>query len=94
MVLEEGLLNSFESSKLPVDSVSLSNPTMDLLAYFNVTIEIFPSDEDRFNRTGIINIAFLLSNQNFKAPKFYGPYAFIGDSYLNFAGIVKSHKQN
>ncbi|PON78715.1 Mitogen-activated protein kinase kinase kinase [Trema orientale] len=94
MALEEGLISSFKSNNLPVDSVSVSNPTMDSLAYLNVSIEIFASGEDRFNQTGITGIAFLLSNQIFKAPEFYGPYAFIGDNYVNFAVAPEQSKSS
>ncbi|KAF4403649.1 hypothetical protein G4B88_002502 [Cannabis sativa] len=92
MDLQEGLISTFESNKLPVDTVSVNDPTMDSLAYLNVTIEIFPSGEDRFDRTGITGIAFLLSNQIFKAPQMYGPYAFIGDDYVNYAGTTERYK--
>lgn len=92
MALEEGLISLFKSNKLPVDSVSVSNPTVDSLAYLNVSIAIFPSGNDRFNRTGVTSIAFMLSNQIFKAPNFYGPYAFIGDDYVNYAGKTKRYK--
>ncbi|XP_054800898.1 LOW QUALITY PROTEIN: leucine-rich repeat receptor protein kinase HPCA1-like [Prosopis cineraria] len=47
---------------------------------------VFPSSSDRFNRTGVSSIAFVISSQLLKLPKFFLPYFFIGDDYGYFAG--------
>lgn len=80
-------MRSFQSIQLPVDSVSLSNPTRNLENYLVLNLGIFPTGTDRFNHTGISGIGFVLSNQTFKPPQTYGPYIFIGQSYNYFAGI-------
>lgn len=82
--LEESLMHSFQSHNLPVDSVSLSNPAKDSFQYLNLRLQVFPSNQDRFNRTGIFAIGFLLSNQTFKPPKEFGPFFFKADEYDHF----------
>ena len=80
-------MHSFQFHQLPVDMVSLSNPTQNANDYLVLRLESFPSGEDRFNRTGISAVAFVLSNQTFKPPHTFGPFYFIADSYGYFAGI-------
>ncbi|KAL1833378.1 hypothetical protein ACET3Z_003029 [Daucus carota] len=91
--LEPLLLLAFQSNQLPVDSISLSNPTRNLDNYLVLNLDIFPTGTDRFNHTGISGIGFVLSNQTFKPPDTYGPYIFIGHSYNDFAG-EGSHKSS
>lgn len=83
MSLQQSLMNSFRSNKLPVDSVSVSNPRKDSFEYLDMDLLVFPSGQDRFNRTIISGIGFLLSNQTFKPPKEFGPFYFIGDTYFS-----------
>lgn len=89
--LETPLMRSFQSIQLPVDSLSLSNPTRNLDNYLALNLDIFPTGTDRFNHTAISGIGFVLSNQTFKPPDDYGPYIFIGHSYNYFAGIGVFH---
>ncbi|KAB1204456.1 hypothetical protein CJ030_MR8G028148 [Morella rubra] len=42
-VLEELLIQKFQSSELPVDSISPSNPMMESSGYLELTLEVFPS---------------------------------------------------
>ncbi|XP_011088111.2 probable leucine-rich repeat receptor-like protein kinase At5g49770 [Sesamum indicum] len=84
--LEQALMVTFRSHSMPVDSVSLSNPTKNLDDYLYVTLQIFPSGQDYFNHTGISEIGFMLSNQTFKPPPAFGPFFFIGNSYPYFSG--------
>lgn len=79
------MMKSFESNQLPVDSVSLSQPTKDSNDYLVINLDIFPSGGERFNRSGISQIGFLLSNQTYKPPHTFGPYFFIGHNYDFFA---------
>ncbi|KAF5803163.1 putative protein kinase RLK-Pelle-LRR-VIII-1 family [Helianthus annuus] len=79
--LRNAMINSFRKSQLPVDSVSLSNPTKNLDDYLVINLQVFPSGDDRFNRTGILGLGFSLSNQTFKPPAAFGPYFFIGENY-------------
>ncbi|XP_057430459.1 leucine-rich repeat receptor protein kinase HPCA1 isoform X2 [Lotus japonicus] len=82
--LEFSLMQSFQLYDKPVDSVSLSNPRRGSVQYLDLTLKVFPSGQDHFNRTGISSIAFMLSNQTYKPPKMFGPYYFIGDTYEHF----------
>ncbi|KAL1335859.1 hypothetical protein HN51_030306 [Arachis hypogaea] len=93
--LEQSLLKSFESQKLPVDSVSLSNPSRNASNNnFQLTLDVFPSQTDRFNRTGVSSVAFVLSNQIFKAPEFFSPYFFNGLNYQYYGGEPKSKSKH
>ncbi|KAL0422172.1 UNVERIFIED_CONTAM: putative leucine-rich repeat receptor-like protein kinase [Sesamum latifolium] len=85
--LEQALMLTFRSHSVPVDSVSLSNPTKNLDDYLSVTLQIFPSGQDYFNHTGISEVGFMLSNQTFKPPPEFGPFFFIGNSYPYFSGF-------
>ena len=89
IALENRLMQSFQSQQFPVNSVSLSNPMKDSNDYLQVSLEVFPDGQDRFNRTGISMIGFALSNQTFKPPSYFGPFFFIARQYQHFEG--KSH---
>ncbi|KAM7470167.1 hypothetical protein LguiA_008350 [Lonicera macranthoides] len=92
--LEGRMMVSFQSYRLPVDSVSLKNPTTDLDDYLVISLEIFPFGQDYFNRTGVSAIGFVLSNQTFKPPPDFGPFFFIGDGYQYFSGPRTAHKSS
>ncbi|KAI3757325.1 hypothetical protein L6452_04860 [Arctium lappa] len=79
--LHDSLITYFQMSKLQVDSVSLMNPTRNLEDYLVINLQVFPSGEERFNRSGIIGLGFSFSNQTFKPPREYGTYFFIGEPY-------------
>lgn len=84
VTLESSLMESFQLHKKPVDSISLSNPRKNIYQYLELTLKIFPLGQDRFNRTGISDIGFLLSNQTYKPPAMFGPYYFIADEYEHY----------
>ncbi|KAG5525660.1 hypothetical protein RHGRI_032084 [Rhododendron griersonianum] len=84
--LESSLLGCFQSNQLPVDSLYLSNPTENTDNNLLISLELFPSGQDHFNRTGISGIACVLSNQTFTPPITYGPFYFKADHYNYFAG--------
>ncbi|CAK9177852.1 unnamed protein product [Ilex paraguariensis] len=88
--LQSSMMGFFQSHQLPVDSVSLSNPTKNSDDYVILDVEIFPSGLNRFNRGGISGVGFVLSSQTFKPPSVFGPFVFHGDGYGNFAGTHKS----
>ncbi|XP_054776319.1 leucine-rich repeat receptor protein kinase HPCA1-like isoform X2 [Prosopis cineraria] len=94
--LENGLLSTFQSLYLPVDSVSLSNPVTDTAtSYFSLDLQVFPSQSDRFNRTGVSSVSFVLANQIYKPPEFFSPYYFSSnDSYEFYAEEPSSSKTN
>jgi hypothetical protein len=88
-------MQSFKESRLPVDSVSLRNPIKDSSTMnLNLSLDVFPSGRDRFNRTGILNIGSLFSDQTFKPPEGFGPYYFLADPYGNFGGNLEFHSFN
>lgn len=92
--LSSSLTTSFKSHNLPVDSVSVSNPDKNTDEYFIISLQVFPSGVDRFNRTGISGVGFVLSNQSYKPPHGYGPYFFNGDPYKYFTGFSESDKSS
>lgn len=94
-LLHDGLKFSFQYNRLPVDSVSLSNPTRNLDDYLQLSLQVFPSGQNFFNHTGVSAIGFVLSNQTFKPPGTFGPFFFIGDSYQYFTGTpIGSNKSS
>ncbi|KAG6735581.1 hypothetical protein POTOM_061781 [Populus tomentosa] len=87
-------MNSFKSHQFPVDSVRLSQPRKDLSQYLDLNLQVFPFGQDRFNRTAISSIGFMLSSLTFKPPAQFGPFFFIGDTYLHFTGEVRGSKKS
>ncbi|MED6169101.1 hypothetical protein PIB30_018232 [Stylosanthes scabra] len=82
-LLESSMMRTFHQYNLPVDTVSVSDPRKVEL-YLDLSLEVFPSGQDCFNRTGIINVGFVLSNQTYKPPAPFGPFVFIADNYENY----------
>jgi len=85
--LQQSLLQDFVDLALPVDSVLLSDASVDNHGYLNMLLAVFPSGQDHFNRTGIFSLGFVLSNQTYKPSEEFGPYVFIADSYAHFGGV-------
>ncbi len=79
-------MNSFQSQKLPVDSVSLSNPYKDSSEQLEISLQVFPSGQDRFNGTEISLIAYVFSNQIFKPPEGFGPFYFRANAHEFYTG--------
>ncbi|XP_062165160.1 leucine-rich repeat receptor protein kinase HPCA1-like isoform X2 [Alnus glutinosa] len=86
---EESLNQNLKSYELPVDSVSLSNPTIDSFGYLELSLEVFPSGEDRFNETGITMIGYVLNKMSFNPTRLFGPYFLIADTSDYHAGSNK-----
>jgi hypothetical protein len=61
--------------------------------YLQVQVRLFPSTGTSFNLSEITRIGFDLSNQTYKPPQGFGPYYFVADPYVHFAGIkiIKSN---
>ncbi|KAI3773680.1 hypothetical protein L1987_48210 [Smallanthus sonchifolius] len=78
----------FRNATLPVDSLSLKNPSRNLEDYLVITLEVFPSGQPSFNRTGIIGVAFALSNQTFKPKTDFNTYTFNAESYKFFSESI------
>ncbi|KAL4278931.1 hypothetical protein GQ457_03G036800 [Hibiscus cannabinus] len=84
--LEQNLTQFFKLHEFPVDSVSIRNPRMVPTQYLLLDLELFPYGQDRFNETGIAEIASAFSSQDYKPPDMYfGPYVFRGDPYEHFS---------
>ncbi|KAK3183230.1 hypothetical protein Dsin_030516 [Dipteronia sinensis] len=94
LTLEQSISLSFQSFKLPVDSVSLSNPRKSQSQYVEISLAVFPSDHDSFNRTGISEIGFVLSNPEYEPPKEFKPLFFNGDRYLHFTGETRKSEKS
>lgn len=84
-ILHGSLMSAFLSNGLPVDSVNLSNPTIDIYSYLQIPLQIFPSGQDSFNRTSISRIGYVLNRQPFPI-QYFGPFFFIDEQYCCFAG--------
>ncbi|KAK9213694.1 hypothetical protein WN944_005679 [Citrus x changshan-huyou] len=92
-ILEQSVTTSFQSTyKLPIDSISLSNPHKNNFEYLELSIQFFPSGQESFNRTGVSSVGFVLSNQIYSPPPLFGPMFFNGDPYQYFAESGGSHK--
>lgn len=87
-------MSFFQKHTTSVDSVSLSNPDKGSSEYLHITLAVFPSGRDHFNRTEISDIGFALSNQTYKPPKSFGPYYFIGDQYESYSGNSSNMDEN
>ncbi|KAI7731043.1 hypothetical protein M8C21_019932, partial [Ambrosia artemisiifolia] len=97
--LHDLLMSFFKNASLPVDSLSLSNPSRNLEDYLVIRLEVFPSGQPTFNRTGIIGISFALSNQTFKPSKTdFNTYTFVAENYKFLSeseiGVAKSKTSN
>ncbi|XP_059461838.1 leucine-rich repeat receptor protein kinase HPCA1-like [Corylus avellana] len=94
VAVEESLMQTFQSYDLPVDSVSLSNPTIDSFGYLGLSLQVFPSGDDRFNKTGITMIGYVLNNLSFRPPRLFGPYFLIASIYDYYAGNSEFDRSN
>ncbi|KAF5803156.1 putative protein kinase RLK-Pelle-LRR-VIII-1 family [Helianthus annuus] len=79
--LRDTLISAFRSNQLPVDSVSISNPTIG--EYLQYRLHIFPSGEDYFTRSAVSSIGTVINRQLFSLP-YYGPSFFLDESYCCF----------
>ncbi|KAI3754955.1 hypothetical protein L1987_54747 [Smallanthus sonchifolius] len=85
MSLQDSLMTFLQKASLPVDSLSIKNPSRNSDDYLVINLDGFPSGgEPWFNRTGILGIGFALSNPTFMPSKVFNTYIFIAESYANF----------
>ncbi|GLT85209.1 hypothetical protein SLE2022_034050 [Rubroshorea leprosula] len=95
IALQDSLIMFFKSNQLPVDSVSLSNPTMDYSKYLTLNLSVFPHGQASFNQTGVSMIAYEFSSLSFQPPDtLYGSYFFRGDVYNYFPDERKNSKKS
>ncbi|XP_052172513.1 leucine-rich repeat receptor protein kinase HPCA1 isoform X1 [Diospyros lotus] len=81
------LFHSFEMNLwvklgLTPGSVSLQNPFFDTDDYLQLSLQLFPSPGQYFNRSEILRLGFAFSNQTYKPPHEFGPYFFIASPYI------------
>lgn len=84
-VLHGSIMSVLLAYGLPVDSVILSNPSININSYLEISLQLFPSGQDSFNRTSVSTIGFLLNRQPFEI-KYFGPFFFIDEPYCCFPG--------
>ncbi|CDO97683.1 unnamed protein product [Coffea canephora] len=87
--LAGSLISALKANGVPVDSVNVSNPSIDVYSYLQFRVQIFPSGQDPFNRTAISTIGFLLNRQTFQL-QYFGPLFFLEESYCCYAGEKNS----
>ena len=83
--LEKSLMETLQSFALPVDSVSLSNPTVNSYGNIELSLEVFPSGQECFNQTAITMVGFALNNLSFYPPPSFGPFYLMAFTYVNCA---------
>ncbi|KAI3810638.1 hypothetical protein L1987_20259 [Smallanthus sonchifolius] len=88
--LRDTLMSAFRSGQLPVDSISISNATLDEYKYLQYRLHIFPSSQDYFDRSSVSSIGTVINRQLFSLP-FYGPLFFLDESYCCFPGNKSSN---
>lgn len=86
--LNDQMIDYFRATQLPVDSVSLRNPSKNLDGYLVIILQLFPFADERFNRTGLLDVGFSLSNQTFKPNDTFGTYYFQAVNYDFNAGNI------
>ncbi|PSS21662.1 Leucine-rich repeat receptor-like protein kinase precursor [Actinidia chinensis var. chinensis] len=84
------LMSVFQLNQLPIDSILLSNPPIDINFYRQFTLQVFPSGQDSFNRTAVSAIGTLLNSQPRQVISYYGPFYFTDETYSLFGGAKKS----
>ncbi|GFY94369.1 leucine-rich repeat protein kinase family protein [Actinidia rufa] len=84
------LMSVFRLNQLPIDSILLSNPPIDINFYRQFTLQVFPSGQDSFNRTAVSAIGTLLNSQPPQVISYYGPFYFTDETYSLFGGAKKS----
>lgn len=87
-LLRGSLMSAFLSRGLPVDSVNLTNPTINIFSYLEITLQVFPSGQNSFDRASVSMIGFVLNRQQFPIPidQYFGPLYFLDEQYCCFSG--------
>uniref|UniRef100_A0A0D9XXT6 non-specific serine/threonine protein kinase n=1 Tax=Leersia perrieri TaxID=77586 RepID=A0A0D9XXT6_9ORYZ len=90
--LENTMKTKFLSLSLPVDSISIRDPFVDINNNLEMSLEVYPSGKVQFGEQDISDVAFILSNQTYKPPPTFGPYYFIGQYYSFANGVLQTSK--
>ncbi|KAL8205963.1 hypothetical protein R6Q57_009514 [Mikania cordata] len=89
--LHDTLMSALRSRQLPVDSISISNATVDEFKYLQYRLHIFPSNQHYFNHSSVSSIGTVINRQLFSLP-FYGPLFFLDETYCCFPGNKSSNQ--
>ncbi|KAL6642385.1 hypothetical protein ACP70R_020566 [Stipagrostis hirtigluma subsp. patula] len=91
-LLEQGMRAKFVEYNLPVDSISIHDPSVNSVNNLQMALDVFPRGKIQFGEQDISDIGFILSNQTYKPPPVFGPYYFIGQSYSFANEVLLSRK--
>lgn len=80
-------MSEFRSRGIPVDSLNITNPNINMFSYLELTLQAFPSGKDVFNGTSVSNIGYVLNRQQF-AIQYFGPFFFLDDQYCCLPGNI------
>ncbi|KAK4558815.1 hypothetical protein RGQ29_008180 [Quercus rubra] len=83
--LRKSLMETLQSFALPVDSVYLSNPTMNSYGNIELSLEVFPFGQECFNQTTVTMVGFALNILSFNPPPSFGPFYLMAYTYGNCA---------
>ncbi|KAI3751984.1 hypothetical protein L2E82_23081 [Cichorium intybus] len=83
-ILHDALTSAFRSSQLPVDSISISNPSVNEYSYLQYKLQVFPSGQDYFTRSDVSKIGTVINHQNLFSLSYFGPLFFLDDRYCCF----------
>lgn len=84
--LAESLMSSFKDNDLVVETVILGNPVIDVNAYLQFRVQMFPLGDARFNRSGVSGIGTILNRNPLLVRNLFGPFFFIDENYCCFPG--------
>ncbi|KAI3752091.1 hypothetical protein L2E82_23263 [Cichorium intybus] len=90
-ILHDALTSAFRSSQLPVDSISISNPSVNEYSYLQYKLQVFPSGQYYFTRSDVSKIGTVINRQNLFSLPHFGPLFFLDDSYCCFPGKKSSN---
>ncbi|KAL4556396.1 hypothetical protein LXL04_039047 [Taraxacum kok-saghyz] len=90
-ILHDALMSAFRSSQLPVESISISNASVNEFSYLQYKLHVFPSGQDYFTRSTVSSIGTVINRQQLFSLPLFGPLFFLDDSYCCFPGHKSSN---
>nr|GLL37553.1 probable leucine-rich repeat receptor-like protein kinase At5g49770 isoform X3 [Ipomoea trifida] len=90
---DRSLISAFLDGGLDVDSISVSDPTIDVYSCLQFRVQVFPIGKYTFERTEVSDISFLFNYQDFPLQQ-YRPYFYIADDYCCFGGNEGADKSS
>lgn len=92
-ILHGVLMSEFRSRGIPVDSLNITNPNINSFSYLELTLLVFPSGKDVFDRTSVSNIGYVLNRQQFPI-QYFGPFFFLDEQYCCLPGKHPKRKRS